>query len=418
MLSKEEEEFFYELKCSSSLDLDSLFPLDSVENHFGENPLEQTPSRIVKQQQEQQQQFQELSLNLKGTSTHVHQSDYSQGSSSTLISKIFSKPARDYRQRIASKRYRDKKKQTLRDMKLKLKSLVEENNRLRFEKETVLTDSSKRIFEMNSLKSENFLDEQEKSCIEALKRLQILLENQSNDGELIPVLQTLQNYCNRASQVGQCRFCNTFDSSLCKQFLRLGLAFVLERLPLHKLYEENLFSSTRQLFDFLPCLSVEQRRMIMSTIDTLKEKIGTLSQEREEICKSLVCLWNEQFSIPGNYEYILDQEKQSKAIVLFRKLRQLLYQEARLSDESFIQIIGLMTPKQKAQMFFALEKRRSDLILFKKTWDSITLKDELVQTKMQLPESTTQVTYDREMNASMYFDFFQECERVLLDRYD
>jgi len=281
--------------------------------------------------------------------------------------------ARSEQQKMASKRYRQKKKQVVENLEAKMEELAAEKARLENERLSTLDMVVKLQRENEDLKRAHQLESAqiEKDRLLVLDQLEICYKNNSPDSDLLPLLAKLHEYCKQISSIGECHAHLLLSPTVVSHLAKNGFFESPEAEVAMESDTWGLANLRKRLFEFVPSITDDQKIQLQATVTQHYQELDELRLERLQLNADISSFFSENPNFQAKAESPTDMPKMIQTMSTLEYLRQNLSDEIAKCESAIASCVAILTPRQRAQFYLELETQHKSVLQLKTLWDAM-----------------------------------------------
>jgi len=297
--------------------------------------------------------------------------------------------ARAEQQRLASRRYRQKKKVILEQLEVKMQELNDEKQKLEKEHQDSLEAITKLRHENQELQKEHKNDA-DKICNERqeiIKKLQTLLDSGASDLEFVPYLDQLKTLCKKVSILGECHFNLLISPSAMSLLAQRGFFDIAQPAET----DGTMRNFINNLFSAVSSLTEEQKDKLTHVIELHEHQLAELKAEREELNQEISTYFsgvNQLLEAKRKH----DLPKLLQIMSTLEYVRKNLGEETARFEETLENIYTILTPRQSAEFHVKVEIWHSTIVQLKRLWDTFASSTEHITSPQERIQQLEKLT--------------------------
>jgi len=290
--------------------------------------------------------------------------------------------ARAEQQRLASRRYRQKKKMLVESLEDKMKEIQEEKQKIEREHAETIALVNKLRQENASLRKTHQIDSTkiEKERLDTLAKLDELVRNNAPEEQLIPCLSIVKANCRKISSLGLCHLNMWLSPSVVHQLVKNG--FFDSKAPPTLNTCSTVSDYAKRIIALVPSLTEEQNQEIMTIVESHQGEFDSIKTEREELNQEIAQFFTS--SPPEGFKKeSTDLPRLISIMSTLEYLRKNLTEENEKIHAASCRLIHVLTPRQQAQFFLEVEFQHRSVMQLKSLWDTMKKTAETVDTNIK-----------------------------------
>jgi len=285
--------------------------------------------------------------------------------------------SRAEQQRLASKKYREKKKILVDQLERKLVEVLKEKDELQQKHDQTLEMVSKlkkenENFVENNKKKSQEIEEQRR---EIIKQLSELLKKESDEIEIVRCLSKLKDIFKKIQSMGQFHLHFMISPSIINQLAQNGF-FEYNETQSEIQKEGSMKRYVENLFKYVSKLTNEQKEKILEICENHEQEILELHDERNELNKEISSYFSRENNQLLEATKKKDVEKLALILSTLEYLRKNIAEEALMFEKTVDEIFSVLTPRQTAQFYTEVEYWNNTIMQLKNMWDTYSKKTE------------------------------------------
>jgi len=277
-------------------------------------------------------------------------------------------------QRMASKRYRERKRVVLDQLEDKMKKLNEEKEKIEREHKSTLKLVDQLKQENQRLKTPAVatnLDQLETERTSLLVKLNELFKSYpQNETILLPVLEQLKANCKKLNSIGACHVRCLPGSTVVSQLVKSGFFVGAQSKIGYESEVAGIGHFANKIMETIS-LSEEQKIFIKQQVVQHYSKLNDLGEQRDGLNKVIINSLDSTSVFPIVNPKQKDIPHLLQSLSTLELLRQNVSEEAKKSEETMESIVNILTATQQAQFFLQVEFQHQSILQLKKIWEAI-----------------------------------------------
>jgi len=273
-------------------------------------------------------------------------------------------------QRLASKRYRQKKKVLVEQLEQKMKEITAEKAKIEKEHQETIATVNKLKQENASLKKNHQVEgsKLERDRMTLLSELDELIRNNAPEEMLVVVLHKIRENCKKISSLGRCHVNLLLNPTIVYQLAKNGFFDGQSSAVAIENSRGTLTGFAKKIFSIVTTLSMEQKQRMNSFVEQYSQEYNSLLEERKQLNQEVSTF----FSVnPAAFKKENDLPRVVTIMSSIELLRKNFGQEVSKLDEVVSKIMSVLSPKQTAQFYLEAEFQHKSVVQLKNLWDAM-----------------------------------------------